>query len=335
MKTLPTLLACVASLSAFDLQAQGQQLDTRLLGQWPGFQRGGQFESISIQGDRAFVTDEFDNFHVFDLSTPTPSRSGGTIAPGVLGTSAPGDLVFTVSATLNTIDVSEPDKPRQVSTAAILANDGRSVAASGNLACVAAGRRGLQIYDVTTPAAPKLVGSWDTNTDTHDVEVEGDLAFVANEDGLQVVDFSDPTAPTPVASLATAGPATRVFLNGDQAWVVASPGIVAIDLSNPRDPQQLGTMLTGVPTVKIVFDGDIAWAANINGYLQAIDISDPASPQLISHTGLAPINDLALSGNELWVVNWNGLQRIDTSDPAFPLLARTGRSLDRFHVMPS
>ena len=73
----------------------------------------------------------------------------------------------------------------------------RGVAVSGDLAFVADGSSGLQIMDITDPAAPTLVSSYDTPGTAWGLEVVGDLAFVADFDaGLQILDITDPSVPT-------------------------------------------------------------------------------------------------------------------------------------------
>jgi hypothetical protein len=65
---------------------------------------------------------------------------------------------------------------------------------------------GLRVVDVSNPAAPTEVGSYDTPANAHDVAVADGRAFVANHSsGLRVVDVSNPSAPTEVGSYDTPG----------------------------------------------------------------------------------------------------------------------------------
>ncbi|MDP6796866.1 MAG: hypothetical protein QGG33_03490, partial [Candidatus Krumholzibacteria bacterium] len=64
----------------------------------------------------------------------------------------------------------------------------RSVAVSGNYAYVADGYSGLQIVDVSDPAAPLIIGSVDTPDTAFGVAVAGNYAYVADRySGLQIV----------------------------------------------------------------------------------------------------------------------------------------------------
>ena len=87
---------------------------------------------------------------------------------------------------------------------------GTGVQVAGGLAYIADGSSGLQILDVSVPAAPTSLGSFDTPGEAWDVEVAAGLAYVADFDGgLQILDVSDPAAPTAMGSIDTAVEAMR------------------------------------------------------------------------------------------------------------------------------
>ena len=65
---------------------------------------------------------------------------------------------------------------------------------------MADGYSGLRVIDVSDPAHPTEVGSWDTGTGRR-VAVSGTYAYVAaGGGGLRVIDVSDPAHPTEVGS---------------------------------------------------------------------------------------------------------------------------------------
>ena len=65
----------------------------------------------------------------------------------------------------------------------------RNVAISGTVAYVADAGSGLQVIDVSNPAAPVILGSVDTPDNALGVAVSGTLAYVADfGSGLQVID---------------------------------------------------------------------------------------------------------------------------------------------------
>jgi len=70
------------------------------------------------------------------------------------------------------------------------------VAVAGSYAYVADGQSGLQVIDVSNPAAPAITGTVDTPEDASGVAVAGSYAYEADcASGLQVIDVSNPAAP--------------------------------------------------------------------------------------------------------------------------------------------
>ena len=64
------------------------------------------------------------------------------------------------------------------------------LAVSGDYAHVVSEGAGLQVIDLTVPAAPRLVGEVDTPGAGYSVAVSGNCAFVADgSSGLQALNF--------------------------------------------------------------------------------------------------------------------------------------------------
>ena len=79
---------------------------------------------------------------------------------------------------------------------------------------------GLRVIDVSNPAAPFQVGSYDTPGLAQGVAVAGSYAYVADGDaGLRVIYVSTPAAPFEVGSYDTPGYAWGVAVAGAYAYV--------------------------------------------------------------------------------------------------------------------
>jgi hypothetical protein len=92
-------------------------------------------------------------------------------------------------------------------------------------AYVADDDEGLQIVDVSDPAAPALLGSYDTPGDARGVQVVNSTAYVADDDeGLQIVDVSDPAAPALLGAYDTPGDARGVQVVDDLVYVADLSG---------------------------------------------------------------------------------------------------------------
>jgi len=104
----------------------------------------------------------------------------------------------------------------------------------------------LHIIDVSNPAFPVKVGALDTPGGARDVEVVGDIAYVAaGSYGLSVIDVSNPAFPVKVGALDTPGQAYDVEVVGDLAYVADYfLGLRVIDVSNPALPVEVGALDT-------------------------------------------------------------------------------------------
>ena len=106
------------------------------------------------------------------------------------------------------------------------------------------------IRDRSNPVAPVVAGRSPVFLDVvQDVKVEGNLAYVADDDaGLQIIDLTNPTAPAAAGSLGGLGTAMGVNVEGNYAYVTTYDSgqfyLRVIDVSDPTDPVQVGSLPT-------------------------------------------------------------------------------------------
>ena len=105
---------------------------------------------------------------------------------------------------------------------------------------------GLQIFDVSDPAAPLPVGDLVTGGYPVGVVVEGNLVYLATAlTGLMIIDVADPANPWVVSTTDTPGSVYDVALRGDHAYVAdRAGGLQVIDLSDLARPRLLGALET-------------------------------------------------------------------------------------------
>ncbi len=158
-------------------------------------------------------------------------------------------LFVTGAAGLSVVDVTRPEEAAVVDSATVAIADARRVYVARTYAYVAAGRDGLVIVDVETPAAPRLVQRFDAGgriTDAHDVVVASTnaslFAYVADgAGGLKVLQLTSPEsqpnfygfspAPVPelIATYATASAAISLSKGLDRdRGVDESGGQIAV-----------------------------------------------------------------------------------------------------------
>ena len=218
----------------------------------------------------------------------------------------------------------------------------------GPLAYLAAGHSGMWIVDVSDPDNPTLRGSVKTPGQAKNVAVSGGRAVVADHmSGVDVIDISDLAAPATVGSVYTDGYARDVAMFGPRAYAVDHPaGFYVLDMTrdDPLDPVGSLQSASAPRHVEIIAARpDVAVLVGAvpydplrvlrteerpddpRGTLQLYDVSDPATPVLIT-TYPTPGNAqrAELDGTLAYVADGPaGLSVVDLSDPASPEVVGT------------
>ncbi|QKG55695.1 hypothetical protein GKZ68_02990 [Hymenobacter sp. BRD128] len=206
-----------------------------------------------------------------------------------------------------------------------------SVAVNGTKAYVVnQGSYSLQVFDVSTPATPTLLGQTTLSGQPYCVAVSGTTAYVtANNNGtyiLQLFDVSTPSAPKLLGTANTDNIPGSVAVNGTKAYVVnqSSYSLQVFDVSTPTAPALLGQATTASYPTSVAVSGTKAYIV-AGTTLQVFDVSTPTSPALLGqvNTGSYP-SAVAVSGTTVYTVSIdNKLQVFDVSTPTAPALLST------------
>ena len=188
-------------------------------GAGPWYHLGGNCHGVYIHDDGtnvfAYLASRTTSaVEVFDVSVPSspvwlstiypPLTQYGTIPGMAHEITVRGNLCFTtwLDAGFAIHDISNPVAPQLVSHTpysgaytyhAWPTDDGTHL-----LTTDAWGNIGLQIWDITTPSAPSLKGTWNSGSGSimHNVFVKGNKAYLSHfEDGLHIIDISDLSNP--------------------------------------------------------------------------------------------------------------------------------------------
>lgn len=147
----------------------------------------------------------------------------------------------------------------------------------------------------------------------HDVELQGDVAFVPGKGGsLALIDVSNPAKPILLSALVDPvglEDAETVLPLGD-VLLLGTRDFHAVDVSDPRQPRILKT-ISDRPRVDsingMVRMGRYVFAANKRGFVDVFDIDDPRAPKLAdvldvrSHGQQSP-HDIAAVDDERIVI---------------------------------
>ncbi len=166
-----------------------------------------------------------------------------------------------------------------------------------------------------------LLGSFDTSSsNNNDVQVVGQLAFVATSSSLQIINITNPTSPILAGSYSTGS--NVVYVVDNLAYIANSFELEIIDISNLSSPTIVGNYAYFANTYNLQVADNFAY---LSGYsnLKIIDVSTPSSPTLVSDyvTPGSNIQSLHVVDNKAYVADgFAGLSIIDVSNPYSPTL---------------
>lgn len=212
---------------------------------------------------------------------------------------------------------------------------------------------GLTIVDISNPIALNITGGYtDTNTFGgrygYHIDLSGNFAFITRDNyisglrrGFDIVDITDPADPVIISRYAD--PSTSPNESRDLVvsenyafWAATynypSPNLIQIvNISVPSSPSKVSTI--NYPSFNeicsLAYDNELLYAiiygASNSRLLDIYDVSDPATPILVSSTSLKPISNcdiaMELSGGKLFIMPLSGkLQIIDVSNSLSPFL---------------
>jgi len=210
----------------------------------------------------------------------------------------------------------------------------KGVAQQGNYAYLAAQTAGLQIVDVSHPAAMALVGSLTGLGSIVEVMIANDYAYLAtNHATLKIADVSDPRNPVLVGTTPLNGAIRAIDEEHDLAFVRGYDNRIKIlDLSVPANPVEISSYMTTAWGMLLDLDveGDYLYAYCQYGSagedymgdsLLVLDVSDPANPTCVCRWDLGGMTcDIEVCNGYLYTVGYMIKFRIlDVSDPGSPL----------------
>jgi hypothetical protein len=205
-----------------------------------------------------------------------------------------------------------------------------AVSASGAIAAVSVGSAVITVSDgpsgltrqvpVTVSAfSPAPFAAYDTPGYAYNVDLDGNLAFIADgPGGLQILDVSSGAT---VGKLSFGGALVLdVRLRGKLAAVALGGGGFALaDVSNPAQPVTLSITPSSGVTGDLWVSGEVLYAAASDG-LHVYDISNPTAPVALG------VQAFAAAANAVAADSARGIAVVLTNEPALVVL-RTGGPL--------
>lgn len=272
----------------------------------------GVSQSLTLYGQTAFLTATTQTplgiLRSIDVSDPTHPQVIQTtelMGQNPTGSVINGNHLYVMSQPddrtqnhLEIFDISSPDSLQQVGSLTL--NDLSSTKAVGikenALLFYSHRSRSIEVIDISNLASPKYVRSVFIDRLVNTMHIHNNLAFLANSSqGLSVLDIENPLDPIFLSSFAVAEDhiVNDATAQGKYAYFIEAPSpadrfnqFTVVDASNPAEMEFVSTLLIGEPNDGVVeniaLEGTlvaISVGQSPSGFIQLIDISDPAFPQ--------------------------------------------------------
>lgn len=165
----------------------------------------------------------------------------------------------------------------------------------------------IEIWNLATdPENPTYVTTFNTHKSVHDMTAIGDYAYVAegNASSYSIWDVRDPAAPLLVTRWSASGHfAHNIWPAGDGSFVVTTDewpnGLPARvwQLNGSAPPTLLSQFRVGQGTPhNVVMEGRMAYLSHYTEGGVAVDLSNPASPRVVTRVDTTPAIGPALDG---------------------------------------
>lgn len=295
----------------------------------------GRVRDIAISGTIAYVADQTGGLVLLDVSDPAAPRviGGFGYIAAVNGLAVAGHHVYLAATDIQTIDVTNPEKPRPTDFGEgsrhpiNISFTPRSLRVAGGLLYVADEEHRLRIFDLRDPARPRPVAEIDDQSLRlkPPLAVEGTRALMAGGEatsGLMLVDVGNPTQPM-AQRLALPEPINpaALLLGGQYAYVGDDRGLRIFDIAEASRPLLISSSPLGSVSA-LSRDGDLLGIATWTGAVIALDIGDPGRPRELGREEEPPYPlDIAMAGGYGYVADYLGdLAVLDVADPTAPVM---------------
>lgn len=201
---------------------------------------------------------------------------------------------------------------------------------TNQLAFLAQGNAGFSILSVSNPAAPVLLGSYDTPGYAYAVQVAGSLAYVADNSALRIFSVTNPAAPALVGTYSATSAVTDVVIRSNLAFIAANnAGLLILNVSNPAAPTLVGSYGTNLSPRFLALSGDYAYLTSLPptqgpggnprvGGMLIVNIANPAQPWEAGRFG-SSFTRVAARDGIVFLTGGAGLTVADARDPQTPL----------------
>ena len=184
----------------------------------------------------------------------------------------------------------------------------------------------VDFVDVSDPSNPVLTKDYfrfdgdRAETVLSEIEVVGDLVYIATNDGLTVLDVSDIENPSEIGFFETSWEPSNLVVDSGYAYITEDEvGLRIIDVSNPPQPIDVGFWPATWEARDLDVSGEAAFVATGNDDIRIIDVSDDENPvEIATFETLGGTKTVSVDGPFAVVAVSEGVSIIDVSNPSKP-----------------
>lgn len=215
-------------------------------------------------------------------------------------------------------DVLNPDQPVPISRSIALDDNVYDIECRANVLYIAAGKAGLELWDVKDPAQPRKMGSLKTRSAALAVSVTDTVAFVADADsGMRVISVANASEPRELAAYTFPGFALDIYTDGPSAYIADyDSGLRIVSIIDRTTPHETGRLAIPGHAVGVHAAGNLVYLADLEGF-RIVTVKDPKKPREMEfYKTPAFTRDVFVKYPYAYLVGgWNGLLIINIADP--------------------
>lgn len=275
--------------------------------------------ALSVQNGYAYVV-AYSKLHTVSVADPTQSEWIGAIrlAPRLIGVAAMNKQLFVVSEDgLHVLNIANPAQPVEVQ---VLPNTQLFYGPRVVEGTLYYGGEGV-LYTTDIPPTGALPAPHEVQTSDwgNDLVVVNDVAYLANASaGLRVWDIHDRQSPRLLGAYPTTGNALALdYQDGLLFLADCDEGLHIFDARNPAELQLVSLISATGTTFALNAERDHVYlVAGFNTQLHLLELA--ASERLLPITiagGYVEANDVAASGDYLYVLSDEGIRVWDVAQP--------------------